>query len=68
VREWMRSQKKKSAKIDEILGGTDLSIVQVWLASLLGGFGLKRIQKDINFYKLENIELQDNTIAQQEVA
>jgi hypothetical protein len=69
VREWMRSQKKKSARIDEILGGTDLSIVQVWLASLLGGFEPKRIQDEPEFfYDFDGIVLEFDSIAQQEVA
>jgi hypothetical protein len=69
VREWMRSQKKKSAKIDEILGGTDLSIVQVWLALLLGGFEPKRIQKEPKFfYDFDGIILEFESIAEQEVA
>jgi hypothetical protein len=69
VREWMRSQKKKSAKIDEILGGTDLSIVQVWLALLLGGFEPKRIQKEPKFfYDFDGIVLEFESIAEQEVA
>ena len=42
IRFWLKRQGLESAAIVQLQQGTSLSLVRLWLAALLGGFGLER--------------------------
>jgi hypothetical protein len=63
VREWLLTQKVEPVKLSEIFDALDLSIVQLWLAILLGGFEPKQVNKDPKFfYSLDGIVVHTGAI------
>jgi hypothetical protein len=59
VQEWIVTQQVDSVRLSRIAEALDLSIVQLWLAVLLGEFDLGRVEEDPKcFYEMGNIELQ----------
>jgi hypothetical protein len=52
VREWLTGQEGDQASFTELLKGTGLSVVKVWLALLLGGFELRQGNE---FYEVDEL-------------
>jgi hypothetical protein len=65
VREWMMSVGMDSVSISEVVDGTELSSVKVWIAGLLCDFELNQTK---GFYSFDGLNLSLELVLQREVA